>query len=137
MSTRSAIIEKLPDGTYRGVYCHFDGYLSNNGKLLYWHYQDPSKVSQLIDLGELRCLGKYLAPTNRNKEMFVASEERGTEAYCRDQGEDYVPPLTGKTADAVASQIGHNGHVYVFRDGVWYHNSDTLKEALEAEGLLP
>lgn len=38
MSTRSAIIRKTEDGSYEGIYCHFDGYLAGVGKTLQEHY---------------------------------------------------------------------------------------------------
>jgi len=57
MGTRSTIARKVP-GTeqYESVYCHWDGYLDNNGKLLDAHYRDPAKVAELISLGDLSSL---------------------------------------------------------------------------------
>lgn len=53
MATRSNIAIKNKDGTYDYVYCHFDGYLDNNGVILYDHYQDENKIRRLIDLGDM------------------------------------------------------------------------------------
>lgn len=38
MGTRSAIVLKREDGKYQGIYCHWDGYPSNNGKILFENY---------------------------------------------------------------------------------------------------
>ena len=56
MGTRSTIALEFADGTVQAVYCHWDGYLSHNGRILQDHYLDPFKVRQLIDLGDLSTL---------------------------------------------------------------------------------
>ena len=43
MATRS-IIAKLDDKGVQAIYCHNDGYLSNNGKILDQHYANEVKV---------------------------------------------------------------------------------------------
>ncbi len=57
MATRSTIALEFADGTVGQVYCHWDGYLSNNGEILLASYTDPFKVRELIDLGDLSSLG--------------------------------------------------------------------------------
>ncbi len=47
MGTRSTIAIANADGTVQSVYCHWDGYVSNNGFLLLCHYQDVDKVNHL------------------------------------------------------------------------------------------
>lgn len=107
MSTRSAIVEKTETG-YRGIYCHYDGYLSHNGKILLDHYQDAATVSALIDLGDISSLGERVSSVRRS------GFESVTVAYGRDRGEERTEPVTGSTVNEVASQIGHDGYVYVF-----------------------
>lgn len=41
MSTRSFICVEQDDGSYKGVYCHSDGYLTYNGAMLLDHYTPP------------------------------------------------------------------------------------------------
>ena len=48
MATRSRIGMVKDDGTVESIYCHFDGYPSNNGKILKEHYADKSKVEKLL-----------------------------------------------------------------------------------------
>ena len=56
MATRSTIALEFADGTVGQVYCHWDGYLAHNGKMLQEHYSDPFKLRDLIDLGDLSTL---------------------------------------------------------------------------------
>ena len=51
MGTRSTIALEFADGTVEQVYCHWAGYLSNNGQILAQHYMDPFKVKELVALG--------------------------------------------------------------------------------------
>jgi hypothetical protein len=44
MATRSRIGIELEDGVIESIYCHWDGYPENNGKILLEHYQDPNKI---------------------------------------------------------------------------------------------
>jgi hypothetical protein len=60
MSTRSSIALEYADGTVESVYCHFDGYLEHNGKLLFQHWRDSFKLEQLINHGDLSSLGQEL-----------------------------------------------------------------------------
>ncbi|MEI6656013.1 MAG: SNF2-related protein [Verrucomicrobiota bacterium] len=116
MSTRSAIITTAPTG-YAGIYSHSDGYLSWMGNILFHRITTHEQASALVALGSIRgldCLGE-------------------AEAYVRDCGEtpsDANATATGKTAAAVAKQIGHDGHVYLFENGEWSHNGKPLIEVL-------
>jgi hypothetical protein len=56
MGTRSRIGYELPDHTVVSVYCHWDGYLENNGRILAEHYQDRDAVKELIDGGSMSSL---------------------------------------------------------------------------------
>lgn len=129
MSTRSAIIEKTANG-YRGIYCHFDGYVTGVGKTLHEHYRDPDKIRRLIDLGDIASLGERVEPEGEHS--YDRREEGTTVAYCRDRGEPMDKPAAGATAEAVAKDIGHNGYVYVWEDGRWTVNGEPLEEKLAA-----
>ena len=95
MSTRSAIIEKTETG-YRGIYCHNDGYLSYNGRILFDHYQDAAKVSALIDLGDISSLGERVAPIGEHSFDYSKREEGTTVAYSRDRGEEGTEAVSGQ-----------------------------------------
>ena len=63
MATRS-IIAKLDENDVQAIYCHNDGYLSNNGKILDQHYQDEDKVDELLLLGDCSSLKDTIEDTN-------------------------------------------------------------------------
>ena len=48
MSTRSYICMEVGDNQYKTIYCHSDGYLSNNGALLLKYYSDRKTVERLV-----------------------------------------------------------------------------------------
>lgn len=57
MATRSTIWYKdIDSNNYKGVYCHWGGYPSNNGKLLLENYNSLEKVKELVSLGFLSSL---------------------------------------------------------------------------------
>ena len=55
MGTRSAIAMKTEDGI-RSIYCHWDGYVDHNGRILKEFYSTDEKVKALLDLGDLSSL---------------------------------------------------------------------------------
>jgi len=56
MGTRSRIGYELPDHSVVSVYCHYDGYVEHNGKILVEHYQNRDDVIELIDGGSMSSL---------------------------------------------------------------------------------
>ena len=98
MATRSTIALEFADGTVGQVYCHWDGYLSNNGKILLNHYMDPFKVRELIDLGDISSLGSEIGvkhpfdnPASYGSPEYEAYKEQYgnmTKFYGRDRGEE-------------------------------------------------
>lgn len=68
MSTRSIIARKINDTEYETVYCHWDGYLENNGLILECCYNSPEKVKDLISHGNMSSLGKNLSECDFYKE---------------------------------------------------------------------
>jgi len=66
MATRSTIALEFADGTIGQVYCHWDGYLAYNGKILFENYSNPFILRDLIDLGDI----SSLRPTIGTKHPF-------------------------------------------------------------------
>ena len=62
MATRSTISIRLKNGSINSVYCHWDGYLSNNGSILLNYYKSPIRVKRLVAGGDISSLGKFLNP---------------------------------------------------------------------------
>lgn len=62
MSTRSSISMIKEDGSVSQVYCHWDGYISNNGIILFNYYQNVDKIKKLISLGDMSSLKPEVEP---------------------------------------------------------------------------
>lgn len=109
MATRS-VIAKLDDKGVQAIYCHNDGYLSNNGKILDQHYQNEVKVDNLIAQGDASSLKDTIEDT-----IF----------YHRDRGDCYE----GVKAVNLNNETKLLEHafekcdaevVYMFAYGSWY-----------------
>lgn len=86
MATRSTIALEFADGSVQQIYCHWDGYLDHNGRILQEHYLNPFKVKKLIQGGAV----SSLAPSIDKPEghSFNKSVEGYTVFYTRDRGEE-------------------------------------------------
>ena len=56
MGTRSRIGIEMPDHSVVSVYCHWDGYVEGNGRILVEHYLNREDVKELIDGGSMSSL---------------------------------------------------------------------------------
>ena len=54
MGTRSHIIYEEPTGEVLSMYCHYDGYPSHNGRILFDQYNSPEKAKALVEVGYAR-----------------------------------------------------------------------------------
>lgn len=90
MGTRSSIAILNNDGTVDAVYCHWDGYLSHNGKILFEHYSTANKVRSLLSFGHLSSLGENIGPTDvqPSPERFDNPPRNECTFYGRDRGEE-------------------------------------------------
>ena len=59
MGTRSTIAIEFADNSVSQVYCHWDGYLDNNGAILQNYYMNPFKVKALVELGDFSSLREH------------------------------------------------------------------------------
>jgi hypothetical protein len=118
MATRSRIAIENEDGTVTSIYCHWDGYPENNGKILLEHYQDRKKTQKLIDLGSI----SYLAPDVEPGDGVVHSFEMPTTgivvAYHRDRGEEHLFAEHKDSQDFFESDIEEYGYLLT-KDGEW------------------
>ena len=95
MGTRSTIALEFADGTVQAVYCHWDGYLDNNGQILLKHYSDPFKLRDLIDLGGFSSLDKTVeatavtAYTQRGEDLSIEKFKDIQDYYANNYGEEY------------------------------------------------
>ena len=58
MGTRSNIIYEEPTGEVLSMYCHYDGYPSHNGRILFDQYNSAEKVKALVEVGYAKVLDK-------------------------------------------------------------------------------
>lgn len=119
MGTRS-IIAREKDGMVAAIYCHWDGYPSNNGKLLRDHYQDDDKVEALISLGSLSSLKPLVAPPDGIAHTFDRPAVDVTVAYHRDRGEDLQAAEVVQAEEFKRSPIDYGTEYWYLRtDGRW------------------
>jgi hypothetical protein len=99
MATRSTIAIEFADGTVSQVYCHWDGYLENNGAILAQHYMDPFKVRDLVDLGDFSSLCATVEETKGGAYHFSRDEDYTVRRYtdvvdyfeeCQQEEYDYI-----------------------------------------------
>ena len=89
MATRSTIAKLNPDGSLTSVYCHWDGYPDGVGATLRQHYTNPSKIDQLLALGDLSVLDAEIGDSND----FENRVEGICLFYGRDRAENGIDAL--------------------------------------------
>jgi len=133
MGTRSTIAIQNGDGTVTGIYCHWDGYFSHNGRILQDHYADEAKVRELIALGSISSLGAEIGTAHD----FDAAPQGECNAYGRDRGERDVDAYTEHNWRQFRAEHGQE-YDYLFTPGAgWqvhtYNGIYDLARALETE----
>lgn len=149
MGTQSDIIVELGDGSFHRIYCHWDGYISHNGKILLDNYTTQRKVERLVALGDLSSLGPNTGrkhPFDRPSMMddngkaydaFIAKYGNMCTAYGRDRGESDVAGTIGNSlADVWPSEDSWTEYTYVWtkknkdKSPQWYVSTNK-------DGLIP
>ncbi len=128
MATRSTIAMEFADGTVEQIYCHWDGYLSNNGRILQEYYQDPFKVQRLIDGGAVSSLRPEIGEKHAFSQFEgnISGDEYDrlygdmTTFYARDRGEDLVKNKFKDFADYKRNAQSEEYNYILRRDGKWY-----------------
>ena len=132
MGTRSRIA--VMHGTVcKSVYCHWDGYLSFNGRILQEHY-DSSKANHLVALGDLSSLRRDIGEKHAFSQFELPAEEVEafktlTENMCtfygRDRGEKHTEWKVAVNFETFLEQCNMCGaeYYYIMEDGQWYYGS--------------
>ena len=132
MATRSVISKidkKVSNGEITAVYCHSDGYLKWNGKILNEHYTNGNKVDELLSNGGISVLneniGKPGIDFNDYKKFGSLKQSR---FYHRDRGEElkiqtWNDGLRSFVEEAKSSYGAE--FIYMFEEvengeGIWY-----------------
>ena len=147
MATRSTIAIEFADGTVGQVYCHWDGYLQHNGKILLNSYTDPFKVRELIDNGDISILGSEIGvkhpfenPASFGTPEYDAYKEQYgnmTKFYMRDRGEKGCVATYFKDFDDYAANHQYEEYSYILRqvngEAVWFvHQGNEFEPLMEA-----
>ncbi len=139
MGTRSNIGYKDPKtGKFHYSYCHWDGYLSWNGRILRDNYKTLAKVKMLVNLGSLSSLNKNVRPPKKpirkllngalapiEKHTFEEPDRNTVVAYHRDRGEPLVAPTVSNDFPV------EEEWAYCFMDGKWFYKMYRLNKWTE------
>ena len=120
MATRSTIALEYLDGTIGQIYCHWDGYLSHNGKRLLEHWKSPAKVQEMINLGDLSSLGAEIGV----KHQYDTNKEDVCTFYGRDMGEDDVSARQFESFEDYVNNHEYQEYDYILRYEGWYVSID-------------
>ena len=127
MGTRSRIGIEMPNHTVVSVYCHWDGYVEHNGKILVKYYQNRDDVQELIDGGSMSCLrtrntwesnaslrdenGEYICDSEGN---IMSENDRDPQPlYHTERGEDINVEHTSFDK-FVSGDLGGEEYAYLF-----------------------
>lgn len=142
MGTRSTIAILRADGSVSQIYCHWDGYVEHNGRILFEHYNTAEKVEELIALGDLSSLGKEIGvkhPFSPNYNVPGDSNEWNRlysnmcTAYGRDRGEAGTQPNRYRDLESYENDANFEEYNYVFMHGEWAVMADY---SVPAAGLI-
>ena len=136
MGTRSRIGVMHGD-VCKSVYCHWDGYLDHNGRILLEHY-DSSKANHLVALGDISSLDVDVAIPEGVEHSFQVPLKGITTFYGRDRGETGVEFQVSHSFEEfyqLANDCGAE-YYYIMKDGVWYCGSTYTSDALRCGKLV-
>lgn len=129
MSTRSNIVIKRKNGNVDSIYCHNDGYLSYNGRILLEYYTDLDKINKLINLGDISSLRKNVEPNNNNGHTFESPQQDVVVAYGRDRGEEGIEAVHFDSLVDYLKDVDtlFIEYIYLYDEqiGKWYYTDKT------------
>ena len=123
MATRSYIGVRNLDASVDYIYCHFDGYPDGVGATLTEHYSNSNRVNELMKLGDLSVLGKFIG----EKQDFNDRIKDCCLAYGRDRNEPNTSVKNSGYSELIKDQ--NVDYVYVF-DGDYWECFDTYGPVL-------
>ena len=142
MATR-ATIAKLDNNGIKAIYLHSDGYLEYAGRILDQHYQDESKVDELLSHGDVSSLNENIGEKLPFNDYMLFHEKKQCRFYHRDRGEDKKEAAQLEDDIALiefATEKCDAEYIYMFAYGSWYvydvYNNSEFVE-LEEELYVP
>ena len=132
MGTRSRI-GVMHGNKVKSIYCHWDGYLHFNGRILQESY-DSARANQLVALGDLSSLRANIGEKHAFSKHDVPAEEVEafetlTENWCtfygRDRDEKDVAHKVDHTFAEFLERVDGSGgdYYYIMENGEWYCGS--------------
>ena len=103
----------------KAVYCHWDGYLDHNGRILLEHY-DSSKANHLVALGDMSSLRPNVEIPEGKEHSFDEPLDDVTVFYNRDRGETGVDFQVCFSDAEMYDKYEWCEYFYVMKDGTWY-----------------
>jgi hypothetical protein len=129
----------------KSVYCHWDGYLDHNGRILQEYY-DSAKANNLVALGDLSSLRPNIGEKHAFSKLEVPMDGEAydklygdmTTFYGRDRGEEGCDFKVAHSFDEFLEQVNYCGaeYYYVMKDGVWYAGAVYDTDGLVKGGLV-
>lgn len=124
MATRSTIAVLNPNGTVSQIYCHWDGYLEWNGRILVENYNTLERVQELIALGDLSSLHENIQSTTDSQTCEDPEPNVGV-YYGRDRGESGVEPRVYDSLEDYIENFQREEFNYLFQAGEWTYTEDS------------
>jgi hypothetical protein len=118
MGTRS-VIGVMHGNKAKTVYCHFDGYVSHNGKILLENY-NSAKANHLVALGDMSSLRPEIEIPEGQTHSFDNPLKGVTVFYGRDRGETDVDFKVCQSDQEMFDYYSDCEYFYIIKDGVWY-----------------
>lgn len=128
MGTRS-VIGVMHGDVCKAVYCHWDGYLEHNGRILQDHY-DSAKANHLVALGDISSLKEEIGEKHDFETFFynrTVEEQHMTTFYGRDRGEKGREFQSFMDFESLVYFFDSCGaeFCYIMKDGVWFMFDDS------------
>jgi hypothetical protein len=112
MGTRSTISVEAANGMISTVYCHWDGYLKNNGRILNRSYTTLEQATALVSGGDMSSLEDDIDKVS----YYAEEDERKSVQVCRNFKQ-------------FECSLGMGEYDYLMRaDGVWYVKTHRVDE---------
>lgn len=126
MATRSTIAVEHSDGTVSQIYCHWDGYIDHNGRLLENHYNTQKAVEELIKMGDVSSLGEEIGEKHSfdwwtdSKELYKQfGQGKWCTFYGRDRDEKGTEARTYPSIANYFAEAQEEEYNYIFTNGSW------------------
>jgi hypothetical protein len=127
MATRSSIAYVNSNNQLVSVYCHWDGYLEHNGRILSEHYNTQSQVEALVSMGSMSSLGASIGKKidfDSQIDSLPSDVPEQSKFHCRDRGEQLQIDIF-ETAEEMVDSYDRMGCEYFYiygTDGEWYYS---------------